>query len=373
MSRLMSLLVGQKKEVLIVFASILLGVFLFFNHFAIFDTYVADSHYVVSGDKVYYNAFTSQNGVELYVFDKNKESFKSYDLIEGRTSSSPSDFVLSGNNIFFLAADRLGGRSIWKTVDGAAPLLIFPHLEGKMFASGLVSLGEYIFFSGYDSKKGYELFYFNVQDTSSDPTVFDVNVGDSSFPHYLTPIGHELFFIAYIDGIENLVVFDPGKKQAKKVFGFDDYCVVYRGHIGSSRRDVCLFPQRIRNTDELSEVVVLKPKSGTMKLKVYYAGYKNNQISFPKTLSFPRVVLDNTVHYKRFYLAYIQLPEGFFADGGGEKSLRLKIEERTFRDLNKYKYPRFDKSEAIEFGAERYCRIGNGVLSPALSKVDSGR
>lgn len=108
-------------------------------------------------DKLFFSAKTEKYGVELFVSDGTKENtglFK--DLSVGNTNSSPRNFTVSDNMLYFTA----NGDELWKS-DGTVEGTVFL----KKFVSNLLSEKIYnlfdfnnkLFFLAYSDNYGFEL------------------------------------------------------------------------------------------------------------------------------------------------------------------------------------------------------------------------
>jgi ELWxxDGT repeat protein len=170
------------------------------------------------GGGIVFSASSAENGEELWYAVGNEIRLVD-DLFPGTESSSPSDFAVLNDVLFFVAADAAGGREIWKMNTADMEPVRFTSLSSETrtslgLPSQLVVCDESVFFTATDATHGRELW---VTDGTEDGTrlVSDIFKGPpSSFPEELTVVGGKIFFRAetFEKGVE-LFAYDSIDKR----------------------------------------------------------------------------------------------------------------------------------------------------------------
>lgn len=194
-------------------------------------------HLFVFNGKVYFNAFSSATGAELYVYDGTNITLAA-DIVPGMGNSSPAYFTIFQNKLYFSAVGKL---YCYDGVNAPAPIArasggdteVSSYTNFKVFnnklyfgggTSGLYDLWVYdgtnpaslvtdinttgnadprffevynnkLYFSAMTSASGNELWLYD--GTNSATQVADINPGsNSSDPTYMTSYNNKLYFSA---------------------------------------------------------------------------------------------------------------------------------------------------------------------------------
>ncbi|XGC82263.1 hypothetical protein ACES2L_07175 [Bdellovibrio bacteriovorus] len=141
-----------------------------------------------------FNSHSWQNGVELSVINENGKLF-SHDLYPGINSSSPREFFVVGNTVYFAANSQVGFE-LWSYVDGVGPKIfkdIFPGRKGSFPAYFTRCMGR-LFFTADLPNRGRELAVLDL--SSGEFTFFDHEPGlTSAYPIKLTCFKNKLFYV----------------------------------------------------------------------------------------------------------------------------------------------------------------------------------
>lgn len=205
------------------------------------------SNLATAGSYVYFQAFTSASGYELWRTDGTTAgTIPVKDIVLGTNGSYPDDFALVGSQVFFVASTTAEGAELWKTngAAGNASLIkdINPGAGGSSISDPVTALGSIALFAAYDGTKteiwrsdgtaagtfvlrnigdqppnstisqptsAGGITYFTAQDTSGDELwrsdgtaagtyrLKDIIPGpNGSYPQGLTPFGTKLLFRA---------------------------------------------------------------------------------------------------------------------------------------------------------------------------------
>lgn len=133
------------------------------------------------------------SGIQAQNIQKVKE-------INPSNNSSPFDFTISGNKLFFIANDNVNGNGLWIT-DGAVANTIKLTSSATPINSidDIIAYNNKVYFSYNDGVNGYELW---VSDgTIAGTTLFkDIVPGSGgSYPKAFTVANNKLFFMSDID------------------------------------------------------------------------------------------------------------------------------------------------------------------------------
>ncbi len=157
-------------------------------------TYNGDGQMIEYKGRLYFTAYTEEQGTELWVTNGQNEHIVS-DIYNGKVGSHPSDFVIYQDELYFVASSSAGGREVWKT-DGQTLEQAFEIVVGaeSSFPSHLTLHNDWLFFRATNVANGSEIFATNGTDIE---LVADVLPGPSSSnPNHLTSFNNKLWFSA---------------------------------------------------------------------------------------------------------------------------------------------------------------------------------
>jgi ELWxxDGT repeat protein len=149
---------------------------------------------------VVFAATSEEHGEELWYASRDEITLVS-DIYPGSESSSPGEFTLVQDQLFFVANDGVQGREVWKLESaGAEPSRVTSLSSNRRPSSGnpggLVACNGVLYFAATDDIHGRELWS---TDGSEEGTrlVADIFKGaPSSYPEELTAVGDKIFFRA---------------------------------------------------------------------------------------------------------------------------------------------------------------------------------
>jgi len=185
-------------------------------------------------NKLYYSSISTNIGQELFHYDHNN----AYHLANGPqlvkdicpndgvtcgsdNSSHPSNFVVAGNYLYFLANDGIHGRELWVsdgTTAGTRRVTDLAPGEDSPEITEMTAYGNSLFFVHHDgtNNHGRELWYTNGT-TLGTGMVKDIATGldtsdraNNADPEYLTVSGGLLYFSAWAPGLGRELWFSDG-------------------------------------------------------------------------------------------------------------------------------------------------------------------
>lgn len=153
---------------------------------------------VVMGSNLYFMATDRSNGKELWKTDGTAAgTVLVKDINPGAIGSDPDNLVVLGSTIYFSANDGVHGVELWKTDGTAAGTSMVQDINTGPSSSNpdaLVTLPGFVYFSATDNTHGNELWKTNGTTTS---LVTDIRTGAaSSSPASLTVFGSGIVFSA---------------------------------------------------------------------------------------------------------------------------------------------------------------------------------
>jgi ELWxxDGT repeat protein len=169
------------------------------------------SGFTLFNDELYFRASDADNGTELWKTDGTEDGTVLVKDIDTRTdsygnpySSSPYEFTLFNDELYFRANDADHGTELWKTDGTEDGTVLVKDIDPREYSSGskysgnpygLTVMGDSLYFSAYDSS-GNELW-------KSDGTrigttrIADIREGESgSNPAQFTVLGDYMYFRA---------------------------------------------------------------------------------------------------------------------------------------------------------------------------------
>ena len=166
--------------------------------------------FTLFNDELYFSAYDADNGTELWKTDGTEDgTVLVKDIYPGSPngypqSSSPYDFTLFNDELYFRASDADHGTELWKTDGTEDGTVLVKDIDPREYSSGspysgspygLTVMGDSLYFAAYDSS-GQELW-------KSDGTrigttrIADINEGESSsYPSGFTVLGDYMYFRA---------------------------------------------------------------------------------------------------------------------------------------------------------------------------------
>ncbi|QDU75477.1 hypothetical protein Pan97_25100 [Bremerella volcania] len=189
-----------------------------------FDSY--PTFLTVLDGKLYFQAYTSETGTELWVLDPQAIGTENQtklvaDLVPGSGSSSPSHLTVFDGKLFFQANDGESGAELWvydpQADNGAGSVSLFADIAPDHQSSSpqeMAVLNGILYFQATTLAEGAELWQYNPAPEEGEVEVTmiaDIYDGyGSSAPTQLTVAGGKLYFRAtdYYHGTE-LFVYDP--------------------------------------------------------------------------------------------------------------------------------------------------------------------
>jgi ELWxxDGT repeat protein len=146
--------------------------------------------FVLSGDSVYFSAADNVHGRELWKTNgTNPGAVLVADIVPGAAGSDPYEMTILGGQIFFSAIGSTVGRELWKTDGTAAGTVLFADLRPGYSSSEVNSLFEFngeLFLQHFDHSGNY----LTKTDGVAPPSVVFRGYG-----WQFTKLGNELFFL----------------------------------------------------------------------------------------------------------------------------------------------------------------------------------
>ncbi len=178
-----------------------------------------EDNYIVVNNTLYFRAFTSFQGRELWKTDGTEAGTVPVSDINPFGNSSPHNFIEIDGTIFFSAEDGTSGRELWKTdgtTDGTALVKdFFPGGEDDSGISSNVEFVDYqgtLFFAANDGEHGRELWKSDGTEAGT-VMVKDIYPNTNNFRRS----SHPRNLIVYND----LLVFTAADSTGRKVWRSD--------------------------------------------------------------------------------------------------------------------------------------------------------
>ena len=151
--------------------------------------------------KVMFSAEDEEHGEELYVY--NYDTLIRYELCDGPCDSSPSQFTVFKEELYFVAFGFWSGRELWKYNNGK-PEQVLDIASGSKSSDILIyeEINSYLYFSADDGLHGTELWRFDGEEAER---LTDLRPGSESGIIYQQAIGYnsELFFTGFSPELGN--------------------------------------------------------------------------------------------------------------------------------------------------------------------------
>ena len=184
----------------------------------------------VFNNKLYFMGETAATGQELFVYDGTSVSLAA-DINAGAGHSSPSELTVFNNKLYFRANAAATGVELYAFDGTSASLVADLRSPGNGSPEGLTVFDNKLYFGAWSTSNGRELF---VHDGSS-TTLIDIAPGSySGDPYNITPFNGNLYFRA------------TQSSYNAEIFMFDGSSVslvadINPGAVSSSARDLTAF------------------------------------------------------------------------------------------------------------------------------------
>ncbi|MCK5424893.1 MAG: hypothetical protein KAI89_05940, partial [Emcibacter sp.] len=146
-----------------------------------------------NGNMIFSGSGASGEGVEFWVYD-GTNSPTMFDLNAGSSSSSPRDFTVIGDKLYFSATGAGNDRELWVYDGTNAPTMINVRASGSASPAILFEFQGDVYFKAWTSFDGNQLFKYNETDGSTQITSVAVQS-----PHAVLPVGDTVYFIKRTD------------------------------------------------------------------------------------------------------------------------------------------------------------------------------
>ena len=167
-----------------------------------FNNWAQPSELTVVGSSLFFSA-TNGSGSELWVSNGTAAgTFMVKNINSGGGSSSPSGLVALGNEVYFAANDGTNGEELWKSNGTTAGTVLVKDINsggGNSDIDWLTAMGSQVFFEASDGNNGRELWKSNGT-SSGTLMVKDIHDSGNNFgssdPSNLVVMNNTLFFSA---------------------------------------------------------------------------------------------------------------------------------------------------------------------------------
>lgn len=228
---------------------------------------------MVLNDKLYFTAYTEEEGEELFVTDGTTAGTQLLKNIKsGSAGSEIFDFTLVNNAIFF-SAKGSGGRELWITDGTTAGTNRVKDINpnGSSNPTDLTAFDGQLFFVAEDAGKNSEELWKSDGTETGTVKVKDIVAGEEgSLAHILNTTGNKLFFTAdtqnegtelwISDGTENgtLLIKDLNPGAANTSFFDEDYAfagkMVFTATTGSYGKEMFVSDGTFNGTQILKDI-----------------------------------------------------------------------------------------------------------------------
>ncbi|MEG3601473.1 MAG: putative Ig domain-containing protein, partial [Candidatus Thermoplasmatota archaeon] len=164
---------------------------------------------ILVGDTMYFDAYESATGIELYAYDTSNHSFwRVTDIHAGSGSSYPGDYssILLGDTLYFSAVDGSTGHELWahNTSNGTTWQVanIRPGSSNSNPGSNMMHVVDgVLYFNAHDGNKGMELWKHDPS-TGTTSRVYDINAGStgSSTGKWMNMVVGDVLYFSANDG-----------------------------------------------------------------------------------------------------------------------------------------------------------------------------
>ncbi|MEC7351103.1 MAG: putative Ig domain-containing protein, partial [Candidatus Thermoplasmatota archaeon] len=164
---------------------------------------------ILVGDTMYFDAYESATGIELYAYDTSNHSFwRVTDIHAGSGSSYPGDYssILLGDTLYFSAVDGSTGHELWahNTSNGTTWQVanIRSGSSNSNPGSNMMHVVDgVLYFNAHDGNKGMELWKHDPS-TGTTSRVYDINAGStgSSTGKWMNMVVGDVLYFSANDG-----------------------------------------------------------------------------------------------------------------------------------------------------------------------------
>jgi ELWxxDGT repeat protein len=130
----------------------------------------------LSGSALFFQAYTEENGLELYRVASGSTTPTLIDINLGTESSDPFNLAAVGTDLFFTAYTEENGYELYRLAAGSTtPTLIDINLGTESsFAAASSGVGTDVFINAETEENGREL--YRLAPGSTTPTLIDINL-----------------------------------------------------------------------------------------------------------------------------------------------------------------------------------------------------
>ncbi|UBF29908.1 FG-GAP-like repeat-containing protein (plasmid) [Kovacikia minuta CCNUW1] len=177
--------------------------------FQVFSITPASEDLIPTSDRLFFSAYDSDYGIELYESDGTSEGTVLVKDINSSGDSNPSEMIAMGSILYFNATDGTNGRELWKSDGTAAGTMMVKNINTTTNSDGtpggsnpldLTIFKGKIYFAAFTGANGYEPW---VSDGTSTGTVLLKEISyraadniPDSFPYNFIEMNGVLYFVA---------------------------------------------------------------------------------------------------------------------------------------------------------------------------------
>lgn len=138
------------------------------------------SDFIIFNDKIYFSA-DDGTGSELFVYDGVNNPQKVYDIDSSPYGGLATHKTIYDNNLYFAGHNNTYGTELWKYSGTSNPSLLVDIYPGAEFSIPLhiKSVFNKLLFSANDGVHGRELYVYDssLNVSNSNPKIFELNIG----------------------------------------------------------------------------------------------------------------------------------------------------------------------------------------------------
>ena len=160
------------------------------------------TNFVVFNGYLYFSAHDNAHGTELWRTDGTESGTQlTEDIYSGKASSSPTDFVVVGCDLFFIGFNSTGSHLFYLACDTYSVTQVEGVPDNATFAN-LVNMGNNLYFIDFTNN------LWRTDGSTCHTQKFDFIPGDDNTQFIINTDGNELFFSMNDPGSENLVIWN---------------------------------------------------------------------------------------------------------------------------------------------------------------------